>query len=120
MMEDKDRLSRFRKGGMTKKREIFSCYLVRICLFLDLPPKGKRVFSFYSLVVQHARWCLEVHSYEKKTESFSGSKKKLLTLQIIYFFLSRSSMGFLIEAGAHCLIHFPKTTFKLRLILGKE
>ena len=104
---------------MTKKREIFSCYLARICLFWNLPPKGKRVFSFYSLVVQHARWCLEVHSDKKKQNLFLV-QKKLLTLQIIYFFLSRSSMGFLVEAGAHCLIHFPKTTFKLRLILGKE
>ena len=104
---------------MTKKREVFPCYLARICLFLDLPPKGKRVFSFYSLVVQHARWCLEVHS-DKKNRIFFWFEKKLLTLRIICFFLSRSSMGFLIEAGAHCLIHFPKTTFKLRLILGKE
>ena len=97
---------------MTKKREIFSCCLARICLFLDLPPKGKRVFSFYSLVVQHARLCLEV----QKKQNLFLVRKKTLTLRIIYFFLSRPSMGFLVEAGAYCLIHFPKTTFKLRLI----
>jgi len=88
MMEDKDRLSRFRKGGMTKKREIFSCYLVRICLFLDLPPKGKRVFSFYSLVVQHARWCLEVHSYEKKQNLFLVQKKTTNFANYIFLFIS--------------------------------